>query len=196
VTVSRLKVKVGTKFSPRDFKIKVDDLGKARGIQHTAATGSWNGAPIPRRQSQGEDFHAEDGVMAWIRDNRSTLPGPGRGRKNEMILTVTKSPCPRCAGRLTRFAEAERANLTVRMTGFYSGEGTNAERRLNEAALVRMVRNGAQLSVPSTEEVLRMTEGELDPFSRKQLIDRLARLRRVVARVNEVADQMMKAGKG
>jgi hypothetical protein len=59
-----------------------------------------------------------------------------------------------------------------------------------------MVRNGAQLSVPSTEEVLRMTEGELDPFSRKQLIDRLARLRRVVARVNEVADQMMKAGKG
>jgi hypothetical protein len=196
VTVSRMKVKVGNKFHPRDFKIKVDDLGKSRGIQHTAATGKWNGAPIPRQQSRGEDFHAEDGIMAWIRANRDSLPGPGRGRKNEMVVNVTKSPCPRCAGRLTAFAAAERANLTVAMTGFYRGEGTKAEARTNLRALVRMVQAGVKLEVPSTQEVLRMTGGELDVHSREKLVNRLAELRRVVTAVNERAEEMKKAGKG
>ena len=185
------------KFMNKDFQVRLDSIGKATGIPHTALVATWNGAPLPRMEQDHEAHHAEDAMAAYIKEHRDSLPGPGRGRKNRLDVTLTKSPCPRCGRRLATFAAGNNVQLTLALAGLYRGKkGTVEEREASIDALIKLQVKGVELRVPTLREVLsQLGNPKLTKESRRILKQKLKNMRDVLKGVNDEARAIRKAGK-
>lgn len=185
------------KFMNKDFQVRLDSIGKATGIPHTALVASWNGAALPRMEQDHSDHHAEDAMAAYILEHRDSLPGPGRGRRNRLDVTLTKSPCPRCGRRLARFASDNNVQLSLAVIGLYRGKrGTVEEKEASFDALVKLEVKGVDLRVPTVREVLaQLGNPRLTKESLRILKQKLANMREILKDVNAEAAAIRKAGR-
>ncbi|WP_425587079.1 hypothetical protein [Streptomyces violaceusniger] len=186
------------KFRKKDFAVRVSKkTGRATGIPHTALVGKWNGEPLPRQESFDKDHHAEDVLTAFIEANRDRLPKAPVGQKDRLDVTITKSPCERCGGRLRLYASTKNVRLALSIIGLYRGKGTNQEKQASINAMIELRSDGHELSVPTLAEVLSLYGGEeLDDISKKALQGRLDGLKPIVDNINVEAAKMgsIKAG--
>ncbi len=187
-----------TKFRKKDFAVRVSKkTGRATGIPHTALVSKWNGEPLPRQESFDKDHHAEDVLTAFIEANRDRLPSAPVGQKDRLDVTITKSPCPRCGGRLQSYASTKNVHLALSLIGLYRGKGTNKEKQASIDAMIKLRSDGHELGVPTLAEVLSLYGGEeLDDVSKKALQGRLDGLKPIVDNINAEAAKMeaIKAG--
>ena len=187
-----------TKFRKKDFKVRVSKkTGRATGIPHTALVSKWNGKRLPRQESFDKDHHAEDVLTAFIEANRDRLPSAPAGQKDQLDVTITKSPCERCGVRLRSYASTKNVHLILSIIGLYRGKGTNEEKQASIDAMIRLRSDGHNLRVPTMAEVLSEYDGEeLDEVSKTALQGRLDGLRPIVDNINSEADKMeaIKAG--
>ncbi|MEU3454607.1 hypothetical protein ABZ671_13515 [Micromonospora sp. NPDC006766] len=187
-----------TKFLKKDFAVRVSKkTGRATGIPHTALVGRWNGRALPRQESFDKDHHAEDVLTAFIEANRDRLPRAPEGERDRLDVTITKSPCERCGGRLQLYSSTKNVHLSLSIIGLYRGKGTIEEKQASIDAMIKLRSDGHVLRVPTLAEVLGEYGGEeLDDISKKALQGRLDGLKPIVDNINAEAEKMeaIKAG--
>ena len=199
----KLRLKDRVHLLERDFKIRPkkpdpDNPDKEpgnRGVSHTALIATWNGVPLPRRYSNGEDHHAERAMVLYIEKMRQAkkaenrLPSAPPGSKNHLDVILTKSPCGKCGDILRAYASAQNVALTLAPTGVYGK--TPAEKQASKEVLIKLHSEGVKLRVPTLDEILSKYRGaELDPESLRILKQRLAEVEKIVQELDAKQKEM------
>ncbi|WP_053226032.1 phage tail protein [Solirubrobacter soli] len=183
-------------------------LGPRRGVQHTAATATWNGVSLPRQESSG--LHAEQKLDMLIRRGvaAGTLKSNEQG-KNQLAIQLTKSPCPNCSQILQTLAADLNVDVHLELLGLYRGsqEDTDPEtgkktpksveqkrqqKELSVDVLRELRAKGFKLSVLSVEKMLaEHYEGvELDDQELKVIRRRAKELEPIINKINSDAEKL------
>lgn len=178
--------------SPADgiVKFRVRDLELR--YPRTALVAEMNGEPLGRWENR-EGRHAEVRLLSDLYERWEHLAAQGlvkKWRPNTLVIKITRSPCSRCTGQLSRLVTtmASRAypvQLDIRMASLYGGLG--AEKSI--LALQRLSKRGAALSTIAVQQLVQeeLLDGdELSDDIKADIDRRVNQLHQLLATIDAV----------
>jgi hypothetical protein len=178
--------------SPADgiVKFRVRDLELR--YPRTALVAEMNGESLGRWENR-EGKHAEVRLLSDLYERWEHLAAQGlvkKGRPNTLVIQITRSPCSKCAGQLSRLvttmvSRGYPVQLDIRMASLYGGLG--AEKSI--LALQRLSKRGAVLSTIAVQQMVQeeLLDGdELSDDIRADIDRRVTQLQQLLATIDAV----------
>jgi hypothetical protein len=174
-------------------KLQVDDLDFTDMDTGTALIAKVRGTQIGPFRSKGADTHAEDSLLADLRENWSAYVPEVKDSSKPLTVnisvTLTRSPCSRCTGRLNLFETLQgkkgyNVQWIINTASFYYGEQYKQKEK-SQDAIKRLQERGHKITAWNLDEILQ--EIGIDPKQMKKDVRE-----KLVKRVEDMQKQLEK----